>query len=535
MSFDAVIDRHAKAILIIAIVALTALAWMNRFVQDDAFISYRYAQNLAEGKGLVWNEGERVEGYTNFLWTVVLAIPFLLNIDPVPFSMGLGLAVFPISLWLTFMLARSVLASNGLALLSVVLLGTNFTFSAYASGGLETQWQACLFLAAAFLVVDGLKRREWGVGRLLGLSLILAAAFLTRMDSAILIVVLMPAVILEIIRQSERKALGVACLCLPAAAIAGAWLLWKLWYYGDILPNTYYAKGGLEGSWRYGLYFTYSFIKSYWLAPIVILPTIMFKRTFLKAGKNIWLLLGAQFLWTLYVIKVGGDFMEFRFWVPILPLFMICAVWSFRQMSSRLIVRAILAGLVFAGSIHHALTFETNETTQTKSQLVEVLYSPYQNWAGIGAELHRLFYSESNEVILASGAAGAMPFYSKLKSVDSFGLSDKWVARHGAYLGRPGHPRTATLEYFLKRGVNLVISRAIIKARLPEGPECWKKSDFEMFAIGDFKPELMPSGAKIIEIPLANESKVCILYLVQNDYVDQVIGDHGLITYSAVY
>ncbi len=46
---------------------LTVLAWSNRFIQDDAFISFRYAENLVQGKGLVYNEGERVEGYTNFL------------------------------------------------------------------------------------------------------------------------------------------------------------------------------------------------------------------------------------------------------------------------------------------------------------------------------------------------------------------------------------------------------------------------------------------------------------------------------------
>ena len=48
-------------------------AVVNRFVQDDAYISFRYARNLADGLGLVWNAGERVEGYTNFLWTLMLA------------------------------------------------------------------------------------------------------------------------------------------------------------------------------------------------------------------------------------------------------------------------------------------------------------------------------------------------------------------------------------------------------------------------------------------------------------------------------
>ena len=42
--------------------------------QDDAFISFRYAENLANGQGLVFNPGERVEGYSNPLWTVLFAV-----------------------------------------------------------------------------------------------------------------------------------------------------------------------------------------------------------------------------------------------------------------------------------------------------------------------------------------------------------------------------------------------------------------------------------------------------------------------------
>ena len=65
------------------IVALPGVwqAWALRFVQDDAYISWRYAENLARGLGLVWNEGEYVEGYTNFLWTVILAIPHRVGLD----------------------------------------------------------------------------------------------------------------------------------------------------------------------------------------------------------------------------------------------------------------------------------------------------------------------------------------------------------------------------------------------------------------------------------------------------------------------
>jgi hypothetical protein len=73
-------------VLILVIAGLTLLAWSQRFVQDDAFISFRYAYNFAHGKGLVWNDGYRVEGYTNFLWTVLMSIPLYFGREPVNFS-----------------------------------------------------------------------------------------------------------------------------------------------------------------------------------------------------------------------------------------------------------------------------------------------------------------------------------------------------------------------------------------------------------------------------------------------------------------
>ena len=71
-------------IFLLSVLTLTLLlAVHNRFIQDDAFISFRYAKNLIEGNGLVFNVGERVEGYTNFLWTILLSLSFLAKVNPI--------------------------------------------------------------------------------------------------------------------------------------------------------------------------------------------------------------------------------------------------------------------------------------------------------------------------------------------------------------------------------------------------------------------------------------------------------------------
>src|SRR5947207_91368 len=111
--------RNARAILLFIIGALVLFAWWNRFIQDDAFISFRYADNLARGFGLVWNPGERVEGYTNFLWTIGMGAVLVLHGDPVVWSMILGLAAFAGSLFLTFRIALHVFQSDDIGILAV--------------------------------------------------------------------------------------------------------------------------------------------------------------------------------------------------------------------------------------------------------------------------------------------------------------------------------------------------------------------------------------------------------------------------------
>jgi hypothetical protein len=67
-------------LLLAGAIALVVLAFSHVWIVDDAYITFRYAHNLAEGRGLVFNEGEYVEGYTNFLWTVLMALAELFGI-----------------------------------------------------------------------------------------------------------------------------------------------------------------------------------------------------------------------------------------------------------------------------------------------------------------------------------------------------------------------------------------------------------------------------------------------------------------------
>ena len=105
LSFQPILLRNKRArVLFFLVLAVTAVVWAGSlsWVGDDAFISFRYARNLAEGNGLVFNVGERVEGYTNFLWTLLMAAAIRLGLDPTQVSVGLSIGCFLLVIGLTW-------------------------------------------------------------------------------------------------------------------------------------------------------------------------------------------------------------------------------------------------------------------------------------------------------------------------------------------------------------------------------------------------------------------------------------------------
>jgi hypothetical protein len=117
----------------IAIVAL--FVWLTLlcypFIIDDAFISFRYSENLVRGHGLVFNPGERVEGYTNFLWVMVMAGVYALTGESLAWSKALGVGANLITLLLTGVAAWRIWGRSPhawLAFLPPLLLAINFGF-----------------------------------------------------------------------------------------------------------------------------------------------------------------------------------------------------------------------------------------------------------------------------------------------------------------------------------------------------------------------------------------------------------------------
>jgi hypothetical protein len=523
------VRTHPRWLLVVVVLVLVALAAANRFIQDDAFISLRYAKHLVEGKGLVWNEGERVEGYTNPLWVLIMALPLVLGWEPVRFLHGVGLACFAGTLVLTHRLARALELSPPAALVAVTALGTNYTFSAYATGGLETQLQALLFTAAMAMICGWPARSSRPAhGGLAVLSVILALALLTRPDSAILVAIAAPVAAALVLRDREPGTLRhLLALGLPFAVLVGGWLAWKLSYYGALLPNTYYAKTGARISVIRGLVYVDQFVRSYWLAPALIVPLVTSPRLVRARGRGpAGVLAGLGLLWSAYVVSVGGDFMEFRFVVPVLPSAAAGLTWAACAGLRSRGLRGALLAVTLAGPVHHVATFSTRRGIETITKLEGHLVRARENWIGIGQTLGAALRG-SPEVTIAITAAGAVPYYSGLRAVDMYGLNDPWVARHGVILGsRPGHQRAAPLGYLRERGVHLVLGHPQMVGPAARVPAEFSVARLEPFTIVPVRDYDLPENARVLEIPIGAGYRLLALYLEPHAAIDRAIARH---------
>lgn len=529
--------------LALTALALLALAWANRFVLDDAFISYRYAAHAAAGHGLVWNPGEWVEGYTNFLWTWLLSVALRAGLEPVLSSQLLGLACHLVTLTLVGAVGRRLLGSTAAGLAAQVALGCCYTFSAYGTSGLETAMQAMWpVVAAALLVLRPPDAAGAGLGpaRALLLSLALAAAVMTRLDSAVLAGWVGMAALVVALRapRSADRWVGLGALALPFALVVGAWLAWKVAVYGELLPNTFYAKAASEPRVERGLAFVASFASSYLLLPALLLAAVGAVRGWRRLPRGP-LATGAAAVasWVGYVAWVGGDFMEFRFLVAALPFayLLLIALGQVALPGRATLVRAALVAWLVAGSGWHALTFEGDGDVESIPDLAAHLTGPVQDWLGVGRTLGAAL-GDDGTVRIATTAAGAIPYESGLPAVDMLGLTDAWIARHGKPFGAQlGHERVAPLSYLVAREVHLVLGQPWVIRPSPPEREHYRFAELrELRTLGGERAAGFPPTSSVVEIPLAPDRHLVALYLRPHPAVERLLAQGAWRRYRIV-
>lgn len=538
-------QRRAETILV---VAAALLAWIFRFVQDDAFITYRYAWNMARGNGLVFNPGDHVEGYTNFLWTVIHVIPEKAGWDTPLFSQLLGIVLMVATVMVVLRMARILFASEGFAMLVGIVVVANMTFLVYATGGLETMLQALTLSGSALALLPALSRRELpSIWRSLAAGALAGLAILTRLDSVVYLVPLFVAACVRLWNAKPRAgepsarlgsiAAVLAVAAVPALVLVVPWFVWKLSYYGELLPNTFQAKSASNplAPILFGVFYlaTYFFLYG---AFLLIKRFRRYRRSFFDVPGTA-ALFSVVGVWLLYTVYVGADFMEYRFLVVITPILAMLGAWlidRFTNLRSQLVLMSVLMAfsllhLVIVFPAYPVLSFRSLEEWPAPSRTARMNLGQILNDAFPGGP------EVPGQPVIAVGPLGAISYYSDLESVDMLGLTDEWVARNGeeAQIYYPGHVRMAPPEYLADRGVDLIIGQPLPTSEHLERDGYRLSELVPTYSAVDLRD--LPEGAVVLGVPVPAQDGAAdlvwpVIYLADNPRVDEVAEAEGWVT-----
>lgn len=488
------IEVLVVAILIAGSIFLQLTVGTGLFT-DDPFISFRYAQNLLKGHGLVFNPGERVEGYTNFLWTLILALGMRLGFDPVSFSRYAGIGFHTLTLLVVMVVSRCTVNRFPHYLLAPLILTTDRSFLKWGAGGLEAPLMGFLITSSllwtlaphsrCLAVCSGLLGGLAGLTRPEGL-LVLGLGWLVFLRSA----VKQP----QASRSYQQPLLYLA----GGLLVAAPYQIWRLGYYQQLLPNTFHAKVSASTAVMIrGFTYSLDFIRDHGdIALLVLVIAGLAARKQRPELTATIIVLG----YTAAIILIGGDWMAFhRFYVPILgPLALVLQLGlltlsnRFHRKRYQLVLIVLAVGYLAAQPIiprqaalselimqtRHRLTKKSNDGFIGAKIPTKLRWREESSEERLARDKSLGLWLKANSSptdTLAIGTIGIIPFYSELYTIDFFGLTDKTIA-HGPKISgfsMAGHEKF-DLNYILARRPTYLIFSGQFKAD-PHQPNYWVK------------------------------------------------------------
>ena len=397
------------------------------YTVDDAYIFFRYADNWAAGHGLVYNPGERVEGYTSFLWVLLVGVGVHAGISAQLWAKILGMSCGLGTLVVLLRLTSRVGASPWIAAAGIGLLATSDIFAISLVEGLETP----LFTLCCLGALHRFHSERSHPGAVPWSMALAMLAFLTRPDGILwALLLLLMGLLLARPGQPDadrwRRWCAVAALVLLGVVVAHT--TWRFVYYGDLLPNTFYAKGGgsLDLFGR-GLSKVIHFTGHVggpllWLLPLMLTLSRRWRAVAILAV----LFIASRLFFTVWS---GGAWLgHYRFLAPAVPLFCLLSMAAVREILHRWVDgsnrphRAVTAGVALSLALLAGFNvLSSRETHDAKKVYSEGLENAH---LAAGRDLRDMAQPDD---LLACGEAGALPYVAGLPTLDILGLNDAHI------------------------------------------------------------------------------------------------------------
>ena len=456
--------------IIIALIIIAAYQYhFINFTWDDPFITWRYAENFANGKGLVFNDGQRVEGYSNLLYVLIFALLYKVHI-----YWGELRLLYPAkiigsitSLALILLTVRYATKLDSFrrldypkaAIIIGFLAASNIFLHIWAMCGMETLLFPTLILWGNLVLIKGLESEMGSRIRSFVVSgFIFFLVSITRADGFLMVLVTLMFILVTIYQKKVSFKEGLSFLLtwlVPSLAVLG----WRYSYYGEIFPMSYYSKA--TGGWEQVL----SGFSQWWLGAnhifgnlavylVMYLPLITRKG---RVGQGYYLIFMQALFYQLYIIWSGYDWLlGNRFFVHILPqlelmLFAgICEAFkldkdfkpsiindpTLEKKRTRLIfLIVILAGMAGFYGNRGFYAYQLASVQSGYKNLVDYAAgksdNPSPSWMPIEDYEAGIWMKENAQPtdLLAICDIGAIPYISEVQVLDCFGLADKYVAK----------------------------------------------------------------------------------------------------------
>lgn len=495
-------SRTRVLLWLVAVAWFTGLCWWHRNIAiDDAWITFRYARNFVEGNSFVFNTGEPLEGYSNFLWVLFSSVAISANVEPLgavrvlgwlSVVAGFGLLIhgIPRAATITLAVPRVVLETSDSpsagapaelppysSATAALILAAAYPLAVWTMMGLETAFYAMLILA--LLVQLNELWRAPSILKSLLVGALLVALAMTRPEGAMWM-----ALLLGVFLSTDRRRMSLT-FALPLAlftSVFAVYTAWRFHIFGTIIPNTVAAKvgGGAGASVANGAAYLFGalgqgFLISFLLALVVVVRHLRHRGGGgLPHGNMVLICACALALQVAFTIGVGGDWMpSARFLVPALAPLCILASLAIRPWP--LFVRIVILAFFFLSGFLHARDEAMLRWCRWAGKEVggKLLTEPQR----IAGDFLRVNAKPTD--VLAATEAGVVPYHARLPFIDMLGLVDAHIA------SMPGglHQKFDT-SYVLARKPDLILLGFDVTAAglVPK----WTP-DQELFASDDFQ------------------------------------------------
>lgn len=338
------ISRHRDHLLQI-ISVLTLLFSVSAFlfyVKDDTYITFRFSRNLVEWGEIAFNRGVRVEGYTNFLWMIILTIPAMLKTDMVIFAKTVSLLfsagavyfVWKISSFLNKDTSDGYLSSFS----SAMIFASGTSLALWTMSGLENGLFMFLILAGIYYTASS--KKIFG-------AVFLTLSCMTRPEGHLFLIAGAGIIAIRTFKERRITKQDIIWALIPFTAL-GIYHVFRYTYFGSLMPNTFLVKGSprLDDVFRINTVNGFSiegasveYIKGFLdfnfnKFPVLLSFAALMTRDRKRLLMNLFfLLIVAAFF--IYHIRIGRDSMIFyRLFLPAMPFIAILSVEGIKNIAS---------------------------------------------------------------------------------------------------------------------------------------------------------------------------------------------------------